>query len=778
MRRGLVAGATAIGMLVAAAVVPMTGAAAVEQPVAPALRCDGSAPSEPEAIELAAFCAEDVEVLGASGSEGTALYAEPDGGMRMEAAVEDPVIGRSALTGTLLSESGPPEFGWEGTRWVGYCDPAEYADGCAESGVQRAVWQFDGFDILAELEPEDITSAEFIVNGETAWLDDVGCTANSLEIYDVPLVTAATGWASTAEWTDDKRVGAMSTYWRACGKSPAYTGYFDFDATPLAVDAARDGRTSVAVGLRSADETCMTCGWNLLRQRAILRVKFNRAPLAPSSMDIGFLYSKVPCVGEPALRTTMPFVRVEVTDPDPTGYTNWVETVSYRIARADTPEVVLWEGASTTGYSRPSHQAEVASGILEDRGRYLLTTRGTDNHGLTGPGTTCVFTVDISAPEAPVVAHLLGSEAVYPTGVTRGGTGIPGAFLFTSASADVASFEYRINGGFTKSVAVTGPGNRAVLELRPTSTGSNDLYVRSVDRAGNLSGETTYEFNAAKAAFFVPTPPAITVSGPTSYTVGDVPTASVTLSEDAATPYGTVTVTSGSTVVGSADFDERTEKLELDAAALGTGAKTLTFTYRALPEAPAWSTQRTITISLPAFSALRSPSISGTAQVGRTLTALRGPWTPSPTKTTYQWRLDGKAVSGATSSTWKATSSAKGKKVSVAITGTKAGYTTETLVSPASALVKAGVFSAPTPKITGTPKVGAKLAVVRGTWTPQPTTVKYQWKVAGKSVKGATGSTFKVPTSARGKRVAVVVTGSSAGYTTKTVTKSMTTLIR
>jgi hypothetical protein len=56
--------------------------------------------------------------------------------------------------------------------------------------------------------------------------------------------------------------------------------------------------------------------------------------------------------------------------------------------------------------------------------------------------------------------------------------------------------------------------------------------------------------------------------------------------------------------------------------------------------------------------------------------------------------------------------------------------------------------------------------------------VRYQWKVAGKSVKGATGSTFKVPSSAKGKRVSVVVTGSRAGYTTKAVSKSMTTLIR
>ncbi|MEV0894965.1 hypothetical protein [Promicromonospora sp. NPDC050262] len=195
-------------------------------------------------------------------------------------------------------------------------------------------------------------------------------------------------------------------------------------------------------------------------------------------------------------------------------------------------------------------------------------------------------------------------------------------------------------------------------------------------------------------------------------------------------------------------------------------------------------TSRTVT-SIPTepvvsgvFSASRSPSVAGTVQVGKTLTANRWTWTPTPTTVKYQWRLDGKAVSGATSKTWTVPASAKGKKVSVAITGSKTGYTTKTLASPATAAVKAGVFVAPATTITGTVKVGSTLKAVRGTWTPQPSTVKYQWKVGGVAVKGATNYFFKVPASAKGKRVAVVVTGSRTGYTTKTVTSALTSVVR
>ncbi len=194
------------------------------------------------------------------------------------------------------------------------------------------------------------------------------------------------------------------------------------------------------------------------------------------------------------------------------------------------------------------------------------------------------------------------------------------------------------------------------------------------------------------------------------------------------------------------------------------------------PTAPAqW--RGTLSVG-PLFIVSRSPSVSGTARVGKTLTANRWTWTPTPTTVKYQWRLDGKAVSGATSRTWTVSASAKGKRVTVAITGSKTGYTTKTAVSPATTTVKAGAFVAPRPTITGTAKVGSTLKAVRGTWTPQPSTVKYQWKVGGVVVRGETDYWFKVPASAKGKRIAVVVTGSKTGYVTKTVTSALTSVVR
>jgi uncharacterized repeat protein (TIGR02543 family) len=84
------------------------------------------------------------------------------------------------------------------------------------------------------------------------------------------------------------------------------------------------------------------------------------------------------------------------------------------------------------------------------------------------------------------------------------------------------------------------------------------------------------------------------------------------------------------------------------------------------------------------------PTVSGTAKVGKTLTAKNGTWTGSPTPAiTYQWYSCStevksaaltvsskcKSISGATKSTFKLASAQKGKWVTVLVTGTSTGTT-------------------------------------------------------------------------------------------------------
>jgi hypothetical protein len=77
------------------------------------------------------------------------------------------------------------------------------------------------------------------------------------------------------------------------------------------------------------------------------------------------------------------------------------------------------------------------------------------------------------------------------------------------------------------------------------------------------------------------------------------------------------------------------------------------------------------------------PTITGTPQVGQTLTANHGTWTTGTTFH-YQWLSNGVAISSnATGSTYKIPSTKVGKSLTVKVTGSKAGYTTVALTSAA-----------------------------------------------------------------------------------------------
>lgn len=91
---------------------------------------------------------------------------------------------------------------------------------------------------------------------------------------------------------------------------------------------------------------------------------------------------------------------------------------------------------------------------------------------------------------------------------------------------------------------------------------------------------------------------------------------------------------------------------------------------------PATKTSATTAVVTGGVLTGATPTITGTAKVGQTLTAKPGTWTPSPVTLSYQWKRGGTAISGATAATYKTVSADAGKAITVTVTGTKSGYTT------------------------------------------------------------------------------------------------------
>ncbi|MGC3992730.1 MAG: peptidoglycan-binding protein [Propionicimonas sp.] len=178
------------------------------------------------------------------------------------------------------------------------------------------------------------------------------------------------------------------------------------------------------------------------------------------------------------------------------------------------------------------------------------------------------------------------------------------------------------------------------------------------------------------------------------------------------------------------------------------------------------SSAATSTVDNGTFSASPVPTVTGTAKVGKTLTATAGTWKPTPGSLAYQWLRDGKAIDGATKASYTARAEDAGAKLSVSVTATRDGYTTTTKASTATGAVAKGTLTANTPTISGTRDVGRTLKAVAGTWGPTGVTLTYQWYRDAKAISGATKASYKLTKSDKGKRMTVVVTGTLDGYST------------
>lgn len=172
-----------------------------------------------------------------------------------------------------------------------------------------------------------------------------------------------------------------------------------------------------------------------------------------------------------------------------------------------------------------------------------------------------------------------------------------------------------------------------------------------------------------------------------------------------------------------------------------------------------------------------APTISGSAQVGSSLTANPGTWGPAPVALGYQWYRSGVAIAGANAGTYTPTVTDAAATLTVKVTGSKSGYTAFSTASAPTAAVAKGSLTRSTPIITGTAKIGATLTVNPGTWGPAPVTLRFQWYRSGVAVSGATAPTYKPTSTDVAKTLTVRVTGSKAGYTTFFRTSPSTAVI-
>jgi hypothetical protein len=128
------------------------------------------------------------------------------------------------------------------------------------------------------------------------------------------------------------------------------------------------------------------------------------------------------------------------------------------------------------------------------------------------------------------------------------------------------------------------------------------------------------------------------------------------------------------------------------------------------------------------------PTVSGTAQEGKTLTGNRGSWSNSPTDYDYSWRrCDTQGnncgdIGGANGTTYPLTSADVGRTIRFRVTAKNADGSTSATSAPTT-VVKAGAKpeSSSPPTISGPPQEGKTLTGNKGTWTHNPTDYDDAW---------------------------------------------------
>jgi hypothetical protein len=174
-----------------------------------------------------------------------------------------------------------------------------------------------------------------------------------------------------------------------------------------------------------------------------------------------------------------------------------------------------------------------------------------------------------------------------------------------------------------------------------------------------------------------------------------------------------------------------------------------------------------------------SPSVSGTAREGQTLTAAAGTWSPAPTSTTYQWRrcnTNGVAcadIPGAVNSTYTLAPADAGLRVLVKVTVTAASGTSSATSAATGVVLPLAPVNQAAPAVTGLAQVAQVLTTSSGTWSTYPstpTTFTYQWErctVTCGVIPGATGASYTLVAADANATMVAVVTAHNIGGTTQ-----------
>ncbi|MEU8357453.1 LamG-like jellyroll fold domain-containing protein [Nonomuraea sp. NPDC048882] len=333
---------------------------------------------------------------------------------------------------------------------------------CGDIDAARAYFQFDVSPLFGAV----IRSAEFNIPEVHSY----SCEPRWVHAQEAGRVDSGLTW-NNQPWRGIV-LGSHNVAYGYSAACPARN--LGFDAVIAVRNAVWASSPTTTVALVAGDEND-GWAWKRFASSATLVVGYNRVPGAPAGLSAENRACAVE-PNEPYVFTPTPTLRATAADPDGLAVSVQFEWyVRFGGKKGDTTtlqkpsgsqfSITLPTGAFTNG-SKIAYRARISDGL--DWGPFSQW---------------CDVTVDQDAPDrAPHVG-----SATYPEDDIGGAAGRTAAFtLSANGVPDVTRFMYRLDNAPPAFANADRPGGSASVLLTPPDAGPHDLYVQSIDRAGNV----------------------------------------------------------------------------------------------------------------------------------------------------------------------------------------------------------------------------------------------------------------------------------------------------
>ncbi|MBT2545072.1 DNRLRE domain-containing protein [Streptomyces sp. ISL-44] len=366
-------------------------------------------------------------------------------------------------------------------------------------GTSRSIFNFD---FGSDLHGADIISASVRALQTYSW----SCEQKPMDIYSTPYITSSSTWNNTNNGTYWNR--KVATEYAGYGyNSSCPDNWIAPDIKGLVADAAASGWGALSLGFAAPNESDSWYWKKFLANgetAPYIDIAYNHPPDTPTAANMQ-TFPGGPCLttspGTGIGKTNVTFqskgsdrdgletlkeVQIEIWDAA-TGaqiYNEWLPPNSDGVVTHEVPFDKFTDGKKYHWLSR-----------VRDRDLRVSGSGPNDSGG----GGWCTFTVSHIVPPSPTISStdFPGPGGNY-TEWSAKPAGTPNQVIKVYGSSykaeDIREYQWSLNRPLFDQKIAPSNGDEASIPLQVDTAGPNTLYVRTVNRYGNISDQKTYEF--------------------------------------------------------------------------------------------------------------------------------------------------------------------------------------------------------------------------------------------------------------------------------------------